>query len=584
MSEIIYLQSRSDIPTVRSWEDKQDFKKKNKTVTGKDGLEYTIEAKKIVKFSGLERFSRGILGILAVLFTLGISTLSRSVRRLFTKETKASRIFAVLKKDPIKPSKPISNNPDPSDPLKQVPGSDSSNRPDLLPQASDSNHPQCSSVSETKSALDFYTQAEQMSFWESYLSICNSALNNPKWENIKARLFLNEELKGIKNALVFLQKDVSITLRQYLEANKKIEADAKEAANSIRRLEQQIQNLIESIDRSLNQLQLRIDSNSHTIPSSQASFKVQGLANDGNTCYINSALQPLLAIGNFPDLVPDRVNPEPADSRDDRQAILDFFTAFLNDWKVKRSPTELGRRIGKLRHQIFQAGLLEGGFVNQTEERSYQDAGSFFELILHVIGRGFELESSRTPAMDDGVLVEGRKKVERLPNGVFYLKASGKSVQEKVDANRVALPQTLDGGCTWRIQHPVTGQSLDLRNYVETNTIIGQAPQILVVRVDPLIVNPTVDRIVNFAALLKNPPEDSNYELVGFSQNHGEEHWTSVVWDGKTWKYCDDSTVTSMIWDGKIWNSCDVNKVKHKEVQTPANYLVYKKMKGASAA
>jgi len=125
---------------------------------------------------------------------------------------------------------------------------------------------------------------------------------------------------------------------------------------------------------------------------------------------MNSALQPLLAIGNFEQIIPDSVAPEPKHSFEKRAKILASFKDFFKVWENKGSAANLGYKVGALRREIFEAGLLEGGFIDRNEERDFQDAGQFFELILHVLGKGFQLEMTRTPVKDDGESMELKKK------------------------------------------------------------------------------------------------------------------------------------------------------------------------------
>lgn len=78
--------------------------------------------------------------------------------------------------------------------------------------------------------------------------------------------------------------------------------------------------------------------------------------------------------------------------------------------------------------------------------------------------------------------------------------------------------------------------------------------------------NPSVDSIVNLASLFEDKTiKVAQYELVGFCQNHGQVHWTSVVKENSKWKFCDDSVIT-------------VVEPSNTEFKILANYLVYRKV------
>lgn len=384
---------------------------------------------------------------------------------------------------------------------------------------------------ESTTALKFYSLADQMSFWESYLNTYASALKSDKWNSQQGKKFLKEELAGINESLKNLLEEVQFA------------QDMTQRGQPLSWLEKQVQALIEKTDKLKPTL-------------------VQGLRNGGNTCYINSALQPLLAVGNLSVLVPDQV--APGEKFTERESILKSFKAFLKAWNARKSPEELGHKISELRRKIFEAGLLQGGFIS-NQVTGFQDAGQFFELILHVMGRGFTLEVTRTPLLDKQPIKE-RTKVEQTAQGVYYLQAPKGSIQEIVNTHRTALPHTFTPDNEWRIEHPITHREIYIANYLEQQKIVGLPPEILVVRVDHHRVNPAEDRHINFQALFKDVSLDAtyDYELVGFSQNHSQVHWTSVVAEGSEWKYCNDDTVRQV-------DPSD-SSFKH-----PASYMVYKK-------
>lgn len=385
---------------------------------------------------------------------------------------------------------------------------------------------------------------EKASFWEFFLSSYSKAIDDIQWDNSHGLSFLIGEFQEIKKSLSVLLGEIESEHTKYPEK--------KEA------LKKHISELIGQATMSLNALEEKIQDKAP-----------RGLKNVGNTCYMNSALQPLLAIGNFEQIIPDSVAPEPKHSFEKRAKILASFKDFFKVWKNKETATNLGYKVGALRKEIFEAGLLEGGFIDRDEERDFQDAGQFFELILHVLGKGFQLEMTRTPVKDDGESMEAKEKIEVTPEGVFYLKSPGNSLQEIVNGHRTALDQEFTPGNEWRVEVEDPNSQSEIREILisrckEIQKIISPAPEILVVRVNNHVVKPEQDQMIDFTALFKEPIGNCNYELVGFSQNHYQVHWTSVVRKENNWHYCNDAQTQPISTESALF-------------KRPANYMIFQK-------
>jgi hypothetical protein len=278
-------------------------------------------------------------------------------------------------------------------------------------------------------------------------------------------------------------------------------------------------------------------------------------------------LQPLLTIERFCNL--SRALSKNAGESDEiyskRCTIFSALKQVLTAYRENSTSEELGQSVARLRSTMFTAGLAEGGFINPSEERGYQDAGSFFELILHVIGQGFQLNSTRTYMLPGG---RHLPKSETTPQGVLFLKELTGSVQDRVNAYAQNFKETVTLSNALRYTPPGSTEQLFLKTYTETNRITTAPKDLLVFRVENHVVNPSKDRFINCSSLFEGNPV-AQYELVGFAQNDSQVHWTSVVFRDGTWIYCNDDKIRKV-------------EATSTEFRSPANYLVYKLRSGSS--
>lgn len=433
-----------------------------------------------------------------------------------------------------------------------------------------------------------FDATKQISFWEGFLNEYNSLVNcedkSSTWNQPKAVAFLQSELRGLENEIEKLEKIIT-------DINAIPDIPSCDDGHQVSGLNKLFQNLKNKRSEALTVIEnkMRAFENSSHSQSAAKIDRVQGLGNAGGSCYINSALQPLLVTDTFSKLRNIEIHQREGETPDHfsgRKKILDVFKNFLNAWYEESSvdttnqakdfrtkilgflnlnsstpASKLGGLIGNLRKTIFEVGLDQGAFQNLTEEYRWQDAGSFFELIQHVIGHDFELKYTKQPLVSaDGAQLLSQPLVKTTFEGVLYLKGQD-SIQNLVNKYQNGIEEELSSANLWRLENGTTVQK-----FIEYNKILGQPPELIVFRVDNRIIDPAVDLTINLAALFEERIEaqDARYELTGFSQNRNQSHWTSVVHENGKWKYCDDSHVSEVPPDD--W-----------QFRHPANYVVYKR-------
>lgn len=391
----------------------------------------------------------------------------------------------------------------------------------------------------------YYTAAERWAFLDSALTVYAEAIKSdePAWATPQASKFLRDELRRIK----------ADTQALIAETNQSIlDAPADQGLSDLKdRLQELDLAVVDYLKGYKN------------ISSLDQTAEIIGLQNVGNTCYINAAVQPLLAVKDFSDLVPAlirRKKDEGMHDFDRRRYILDSFKAFIEAYKAKKSPRDLGLLIGELRTHIFRAGLYQGGFINPSQEASMQDVGSFLELILHVIGQGFELIHTKNFKVPNNQ--PDHQVSETLPQGTLLLKEKNGSIQDKINSLAQVREDVLDKDDVLKTE--IQGMQYKLSEFTETFRL-KHAPDLLVFRVEGYQVKTETDRILDCTPLLESQPNiPVQYELAGFAQNKNHVHWTSVVSQNGKWTYCDDDRVRS-------------TNPEDPAFLFPAHYLIYRK-------
>ena len=305
-----------------------------------------------------------------------------------------------------------------------------------------------------------------------------------------------------------------------------------------------------------------------------------GILNMGNTCYINAALQPLIAISHFENLLPATLIrspiPSPLNTEEDfekKQAILKSIKEFFKYIKEEANPKpeNLGQLVARLRIALFNAGLLEGAGDNGLY--STQDAGLVFQALFHLMGLEFTLKNTQIFKVPDG---HSDKQVEeKNPASMIVLKQTKKtalSIQNLIEEYSKEVKEELNLADAYR--HQVGSKYYHLTEKTEQFKIESSPPPVLVFktrsqdfdRIKKCPINHVYsvkERDLNIdCSSLFEKEHNAHYELVGFSQQ-SRGHWTSVVKQGDNWVSCNDSTVTKVSFNDKAFKKS-------------ADYMIYK--------
>lgn len=295
-----------------------------------------------------------------------------------------------------------------------------------------------------------------------------------------------------------------------------------------------------------------------------APLKPEGIKNMGNSCYINAALQPLLALKDLLQLLPQKLQQFPNESPinfEKRQKIYEAFNELLLIHKKNANPQALGDQVAELRKRFFQFALDEGGFLDPSMEMDMADSGSFFELLMHVIGWSVREKEISIP-IDANNADMAYRKTESTPRSVILLKHQG-SIQEAIAKYSEPVISNA-GGWKVDITKDLAIPAMQKRN---TTYIEGDPPAVLVFRIEYRVIDPSLDDRIDASPLFEKAPatKDATYELVGFCQNQYQIHWTSVIKMEGKWKYCNDSVIKTV-------------NPGEEEFRHPANYAVYRKV------
>lgn len=281
---------------------------------------------------------------------------------------------------------------------------------------------------------------------------------------------------------------------------------------------------------------------------------VPGIQNAGNSCYMNSALQGLLAS----PLIIHRIkayNKNPVPKHESFMPILkEFLVAYLN-----KSNEAIGQSASKLRAELYQTRL-------KNLDVPYLSAMADADLIVMVLGEALQLEY---PVIARKTAQVGVAKDKTLINDTFIsevkssqllwneCKTSGAaeepSLQERFIQDSIEAGKEHDLG--WN-KVAKDGTPVTVNDASIAYKIDGPPPPLLVFKVGkshgagmdapftPYSVQPR-DEFLDASKAFEVPPEDgAKYRLISVLINHGREHWTALSRREDGWYNCNDSSVT----------------------------------------
>lgn len=333
-----------------------------------------------------------------------------------------------------------------------------------------------------------------------------------------------------------------------------------------------------------------------------------GIMNMGNSCYMNAALQMLMSIPSFSDMLPDSISLEKGKEKE-AQAKKEV-TALLKkiiqcDASASQLFAERGKLVAQLRLKIYESGLMRDFSSARNSLTTMLDSGDFLTLILELMNYSLMQETTCTytgriatssdsaSSQSQGILDNSKadnsehlessleeKRItrkEKNPITNFLLKGSG-SLQEMIDTeariqNEFFTPgnePTIDGDLSPNGE----AERVFCTKKEEFFRFLGEPPEIIFLQGPTnfetmqatYIVDANRDSMINLGLMFGKEKNDLNYqyELIGFCQNLGQYHWVSVVKRAGGWFLCNDSTVTPIQSDSSSF-------------LRPAGYFLYKK-------
>lgn len=351
--------------------------------------------------------------------------------------------------------------------------------------------------------------------------------------------YLKEEVNDIRQMIKRKQRDV----KEF--AVFKDQPNYKEALRNIR-------SSFRTLNKDLETFQNQLVPKRRWLKSTPTSV-VAGIQNAGNSCYMNSALQGLLASPVIIDRIKNyNKNPVPR-----HEQFMPTLQRFLVAYQHNSSQA-IGECASQLRWELFHS-RLQNLDVNDVYDMADAD------LIVRVLGETLDIEYPLTTrrCATSAVSETGAVLNEPFISDVVSYQLLWNETQTSGGPNELSLQEYFTQDCLlaleehdlgWRTTAQ-DGSPVIVDEATTSYRIDGPPPPILVFKVGksegrgmdaPFTAYDAQprDEFLDATAAFDAPPEDgAKYRLIAMLVNHGRAHWTAVTRRENGWYNCNDSVV-----------------------------------------
>ncbi len=263
-----------------------------------------------------------------------------------------------------------------------------------------------------------------------------------------------------------------------------------------------------------------------------------GIANQGNSCWLNACMQSLLtskAIVRVADDISQRPIPQGLQSM--------IFNPFAEIRKAmadpKASAANLGALAAKLRYNLFMQGSRE---YPMQQIRNFHDPGVLYLTFLTYL----ELLPSITTKVQGSKAGKIMYKDTKTAKDMWRVEAS--TVQQPLQLLINSQADTYEKIKDWRPE-----KTIEVPYKRTSTTMEGEPPKILVMQLktnfdgtNPHFIHKE-DLELNLQEILPDAAGVSTkYKLVSFAENKGQVHWVAYGLEGDQWKLFNDADVTNI--------------------------------------
>lgn len=347
--------------------------------------------------------------------------------------------------------------------------------------------------------------------------------------------YLEGELIAINNMIARKEKEA---LRFH---NCDIECIRDEAKNTIN-------DALKTIKKELADFKLKFSPQMASVP---------GIKNAGNSCYMNSALQGLLASPVIRDRI-KKYDKDPLPKHESYMPTLKSFLAAYENHSEKpnaESSNLIAKCASQLRAEFYHTRLKH---FDVDGEHDMADA----DLIVMLLGEALNIEYTliTRQSAQGGNSVNGTYHQAEIVTDVNStqliwpeIKTTGEpSLQEAFNQQCILDSELHD--LDWRT-HSADGTAITVDDAKRSFRLKGEAPPLLVFKVGKSIGEDMdssfesycvgqKDEFLDAAQAFDSPPEGgAKYKLISVMRNHSRLHWTAMTRRENGWYNCNDSSV-----------------------------------------